>query len=107
MVRARIAATAASSVRFGRCSAVSSEALNERLTRMRLTITTTSERNASARTSCSGMPDLVIPVFAPSGVVPATIGYCAWGCFPYFEAALHPAHFDALRHVNMCAGLAA
>ena len=41
-----------------RRSAVSSEALNERLTRMRLTIATTSEKEANARTSCSGMPDL-------------------------------------------------
>ena len=45
-------------VRFGRRSAVSSDALNERLTRIRLTIVTTSEKNVSARTSCSGMPDL-------------------------------------------------
>ena len=48
----------AARVRFGRRSAVSSEALKERLTRIRLTIVTTSEKNVSARTSGSGMPDL-------------------------------------------------
>ena len=51
------AASTAASVRFGRRRAVSSDALKERLTRIRLTITTTSEKNASARTSGTGMPD--------------------------------------------------
>ena len=52
------AASTAASVRFGRRRAVSSDALKERLTRIRLTMTTTSEKNVSARTSGTGMPDL-------------------------------------------------
>ena len=57
--QASIAATArrtTASARLGRRSAVSSDALNERLTKIRLTIASTSEKNASARTSVSGIP---------------------------------------------------
>ena len=46
----------AASAQFGRRSAVISDALKERFTKIRLTIARTSEKNASARTSCSGMP---------------------------------------------------
>ena len=59
-VSARVAATTdstAAKVPFGRRSAVSKDALKERLTRIRLTIATTSEKKASARTSRSGMPE--------------------------------------------------
>ena len=44
------------SAAFGRRSAVTSDALNERLTKIRLTMASTSEKNVSARTSASGMP---------------------------------------------------
>ena len=42
--------------RFGRRKAVTSDALKERLTKIRLTIVSTSEKKASARTSSSGIP---------------------------------------------------
>ena len=52
------AESTAASVRFGRRRAVSSDALKERLTRIRLTMTMMSQNYVSARTSGTGMPHL-------------------------------------------------
>jgi len=60
-VRLNIVATArrtSARAEFGRLRAVINDALKDRLTKIRLTIVRTNEKNASARTSSSGKPRL-------------------------------------------------